>query len=114
MSLYTERWTARPAWLALSIPERIAYLDQLKEGIQALTAAGARLVGLVLNEVPHVSCQYVAVWAMPDGETLGRRLEEVLEEAGWHHYFQRAAASGLPTSEHLTFAPPRTAANGHG
>jgi hypothetical protein len=103
MSLYVERWSARPAWLDLSISERVAYLDQMEEGIRALTEAGATIVGLVLNEVglpPHRDCQYLAVWSMPDGASHVRMLQTILEEAGWDRYFE-------PIMEDDTKAIPR-------
>jgi hypothetical protein len=96
----------------MTIPERIAYLDKLDDGFRDLTAAGAQLLGVVLNEVPHVRCQYVAVWAMPEGTALSRRLEAVLEDAGWHRFFRRATASTTRVEPLGRGASRHVAANG--
>ncbi len=113
MSIYTERWIARPKWLALSIPERIAYLDEMEAGMREITEDGARLIGLALNEdrrLHNRRCCYVAVWDMPDEDPQGRRLDAVLEAAGWHRYFKRAS-DVLNTVQTGAALPTRIAAN---
>jgi Asp-tRNA(Asn)/Glu-tRNA(Gln) amidotransferase A subunit family amidase len=120
MSLYVERWHARPAWLDLSISERVAYLDQMEEGIRALTEAGATVVGLVLKEVglpDHRDCQYIAVWSMPDGPANVRMLDAILEEAGWGRYFNPVEtgdekAPRLRPRRTRTAMPSRSRTNG--
>jgi hypothetical protein len=98
MPVHVEVWDARSSWLALSIPDRIAYLDRMGADIQALTDAGASLLGMVLRESQsprRASCRYVAVWSMPDDSCI-RRLDEMLAGAGWHTYFTRGDEHGAP------------------
>lgn len=92
MSVHVEVWDARPAWLALSIEDRIAYLDRMNERLRAFTQAGARLVGVALTEptlaAPY-GTTYVAAWSLPKGGVQVRMLDTILEAAGWHEYFER-------------------------
>lgn len=116
MSLYTERWIARPAWLALPISERIAYLDQMEAGMRALADAGAILIGLVLDEAQppvHSSDRYLAVWVMPE-EAQVRMLESMLKEAGWHRYFRRADETSEPERTRASLFPSTPPSHWHG
>ena len=119
MSLYTERWIARPAWLALPISERIAYLDQMEAGMRALADAGAILIGLVLDEAQppvHSSDRYLAVWVMPE-EAQVRMLESMLKEAGWHRYFKPVGedeANAIPPGPRRTGATMPSSARTNG
>jgi hypothetical protein len=92
MPLYVEVWDARSAWLALSIDERIAYLDRMNESLHAFTQTGARLVGVALTDptlaAPY-GTTYVAAWSLPEGGVQVRMLDAILEAGGWHEYFDR-------------------------
>ena len=105
MLLYVEVWDARPAWLALSIQDRITYLDQMESSMQALAAAGASLVGMGLreSEAPCLeTSRYVAVWSMPDEQTI-RLLNEILTAVGWHTYFKRGEDRSAPVASKSLF-----------
>lgn len=94
MSIQVEVWDARPAWLALSVQDRIDFLDQMAPGMEALTDAGASLVGAVLKEFHSpfpAATRYVAVWSMPDGAEQVQMLNEILEAAGWGEYFREGS-----------------------
>jgi hypothetical protein len=96
MPLYTEHWSARPAWLALSLDERIRYLDQLGPAIDRLVASGVTLLGVVLREsrlLHRSDCHYLAVWHMPAGVSQAHMLESALAAAGWEVYFEPATAA---------------------
>ena len=89
MVLYHERWTARPSWQALSLPERLDYLDRMGAALQALTDAGATLLGAALTEsirLDRAGCYYQALWSMADPAQI-QQLHTVLRDAGWHDYF---------------------------
>lgn len=103
MYLHVERWTARSAWLALSLRDRIHYLDQMGPSFQSLTASGARLIGTVLRDDGASSdgVQYLAVWAMPEGPSQVQLLEEVLDAFGWEDYFR-------PTTDRRAARTPET------
>lgn len=98
MYLHVERWAARPAWLALSLQDRIDFLDRMGPSLQALFRSGARLVGAVLNDdlASSSTVRYMAVWAMPNGREQVRLLEQILEGAGWQDYF-RPSSEREPT-----------------
>lgn len=96
MYLYVELWNARPEWLALSGEEKQAYLKQVGTGIQTLTDAGVELVGFALNEeeTPYrAAYRYLAAWKMPGKEQI-ILLENILEQARWHDYFDQVNARG--------------------
>jgi hypothetical protein len=108
MSIYVEHWTARPAWLSLSVPERIRYLDQFGPALEAFADTGGRFLGMVLHEPegrPPLECQYLALWAMPDGADQIAQLNAILREAGWDAYFERGDAEQAD----LRPAPPAVA-----
>jgi hypothetical protein len=97
MYLYIELWNARPAWLALSQQERGAYMAQLAPAIGQLLSVGIEIVGWSLNDADtpyHSDYQYLAVWKIPDHSAV-QLLETVVEQAGWHHYFEQVNARGL-------------------
>lgn len=123
MPLYTEHWSARPVWLALSIDERIRLLDPLGPVIDRLLASGAMLIGVAFCEsrLRHRDdAQYLAPWRMPAGEPQRRTLETALAAAGWGRYVEPVAASPLSVLEasnsprSSTREPrDRASANGH-
>lgn len=91
MPLYIEHWNARPSWLALPLADRIEYLDEMGPAIESLNQEGATLVGMALTEDDdndRTDEHYVAIWLMPDGTDQVRQLEDTLESAGWHKYFE--------------------------
>ena len=97
MHLYVELWNARPEWLALSEGARQNYIAQVGPGIKKLGEAGVELGGFALNDpdTPHRSAyRYLAVWKMPGGRSQVRLLEQILDEAGWHDYFEQVNARG--------------------
>lgn len=96
MHLYVELWKARPAWLALSAEERERYVAQLGPAIDQLLEAGIELVGFAIADAdaPHAAeYPYLAVWRMPTLE-LARALEQTVESAGWHQYFEQVNSRG--------------------
>jgi hypothetical protein len=104
MHLYVEVWNARPAWLALSIQDRISYLDRMERDMQALLRTGATLVGVALTESARSvsdGARYVAVWVMPEGGAQVQLLDAILDAAGWEDYFERDA-DRTPTLESKT------------
>lgn len=105
MPLHVEVWDARSSWLTLSISDRIAYLDRMASGMQALTDAGTSLVGMVLQEsnAPcSSSARYVAVWSMPDQQAV-QLLDRILTAVGWRTYFTRADERRVPVASKSLF-----------
>ena len=92
----------------------------MEEGIRILAEAGATVVGLVLKEVglpPHRDCRYVAVWSMPEGAAHERMLDAILEEAGWHRYFDPVGedeANAIPPGPRRTGVTMPTSARTNG
>lgn len=96
MHLYIELWNAKDAWLDLSEAERRKYVEQVGPGIGQLQEAGVELIGFARNdeETPHrAGYRYLAAWTMPGREQV-ELLEGILEEAGWHQYFEQVNARG--------------------
>lgn len=96
MHLYVELWKARPAWRALAVAEREAYVAQLGPAIGQLLATGVELVGFALADADapyEAGYTYIAVWKMPDVNG-ARTLESTVDGAGWHRYFEQVNARG--------------------
>jgi len=96
MYLYVELWKPREAWIALSIQERSSYMSQLGPAIGELTKAGVELIGWSLNdsETPYgADYRYIAVWRMPNRDAV-KQFEQVVEQSGWHRYFEQVNARG--------------------
>jgi hypothetical protein len=96
MYLYVELWKARPEWYALAKEERTEYMAQVGPSLQQLVDEGIELLGFGLNETetPHrADYKYVAIWRIPE-KKLVIRLESVVNEAGWHDYFDQANVRG--------------------
>lgn len=96
MYLYIELWKARPKWLALSLQERTDYLLKAGHSIQSILDEVGVDFFSVLND-PDISHQidyrYINLWKMPN-RALVRQLEEAVEQAGWHRYFEQVNAGG--------------------
>jgi len=106
MYLHVEHWRARPAWLALSISDRISYLGRMGAAVQAPTRTGVRLLGVSVRTDDRSSRpgeQYVAAWAMPGGAAQGRQLEHILAAAGWHDYFAPGSDRGARSAARSLF-----------
>lgn len=96
MHLYVELWKPRPAWFALTAVEREAYVAQLGPAIGGLLESGIELLGFAMNDgdVPYsAEYPYLAVWRMPT-VAHARQLENLVDAAGWHHYFEQVNARG--------------------
>lgn len=97
MPLHVEIQHARPAWLSLSISDRIEYLDRVGRGLRSLLDSGVELVGFVLNDAQSskpADYHYIAVWYVPDGQAQIRMLESILGKAGWDEYFEPVDRQG--------------------
>ncbi len=95
MSLYAEHWIARPAWLALSIPDRLAFLDRIGPEMDQFVGRGAELVGVALRETRFLhrsDCDYIALWSMTDDVEQVAQLDGILEAIGWSDFFDRGCA----------------------
>jgi hypothetical protein len=106
MYLYVELWKPREAWMALPIQERSSYMSQLGPALGELTKAGVELIGWSLNdsETPYgADYRYLAVWRMPNQETV-KQFEKVVEQSGWHRYFEQVNARGELVSPDLVIA----------
>ena len=105
MYLYAELWSTKPEWEALSVEEQQEFLARVGPSVQKLQDAGVEVVGFEIQDadVPYASPhRYLAVWKMPD-LSLCERLEEAVESAGWHRYFDQVNLRGplMPPPEAL-------------
>ncbi len=96
MYLYVELWKARPAWFALSAAERAGYMENVGPAIGQLLGAGIELLGFALadSDTLHgAEYTYLAAWRMPSKE-LALALEQAVDGASWHVYFEQVNARG--------------------
>jgi len=96
MYLYVELWKARPAWLALSAAQRADYMKQVEPAIGQLLGAGIELLGFALADADTLhdaDYTYLAAWRMPSRE-LAVLLEQAVDGASWHVYFEQVNARG--------------------
>jgi hypothetical protein len=91
MPLHVEIQQARPAWLSLSISDRIEYLDHVGDALRSLLDSDVELVGFVLNDAQSSTSadyHYIAVWYVPEGRAQIQMLRSILMKAGWDRYFE--------------------------
>ena len=96
MYFYVEHWKPRPKWLQLTAEDRGKFLFDVSPAIQGLVDAGAELVGYLINEQDSNDWKeggFLRVWRMPERE-FAQRIEEALEKAGWHEFFEPGHARG--------------------
>ncbi|AMR31519.1 hypothetical protein A0256_08800 [Mucilaginibacter sp. PAMC 26640] len=96
MKFYIEIWSAKKAWLDLSIDERTAYMAQLGPAIQQLTAMGVEVVTWASNDVATVNrlgYDFFAIWKFPTDE-LAKSFEALVTGSGWHNYFDQVNMKG--------------------
>lgn len=97
MYIYVELWKAKPEWLELSKEAREEYMSQLGPAMEEMAKAGIEIIGWALNDedTPHRGdYSYIAVWKMPTKEFV-LKLEENVEAAEWHKYFEQINARGV-------------------
>ena len=95
MFMYAELWNARPAWLALSQPEREQFFATLGPEVGVQLNAGCELVGLVIADTDtprRGDYQYLAIWRMAEAQVPS--FEEAWERLGWHGYFEQINVRG--------------------
>jgi len=95
MYMYAKLWNARPAWLALSQPEREQFFATLGPEVGAQLTAGCELVGLVIadTDTPRRGAyQYMAIWRMDQAQVPS--FEAAWERLGWHDYFEQVNVRG--------------------
>lgn len=96
MSFYIEHWKPRPKWLQLTPEDRGKFLFDVSPVIQGLADAGAELIGYLINEQDSNDWKeggFLRVWRMPERE-FAQRIEDALERAGWHEFFEPGHARG--------------------
>ncbi len=107
MYLYVEQWNVTQKWMELSKEDRRAYMNKVGEAINDLKKAGVENLGWAMNDehTPYRSeYRYMAVWKLPTLEDV-KRLEQSIEEAGWHKYFSQVNSRGkfIPLNEAIDF-----------
>lgn len=105
MRLYVELWNTRPAWLALSQPERERFFEAIGAALAVQLDAGCEFIGAVIADAdtPHRgNYQYMAMWRMDDG--LVRPFEAAWERLGWYTHFEQTNVRGTPVDAGALFA----------
>jgi len=94
--LYVEMWNARPAWIALSLDERKAFMEKVAEAAAALGPLGAELLGAWVNDEDtdhRADRTYFTVFRFPDKDSVAV-FEAIVRESGWYDYFDQVNGSG--------------------
>ena len=97
MYIYVELWKPKQAWLEMPPQDRTNYLDQLGPAIQKLLDMGIEMLSWSINDAdtPYpVNYPYFAIWKMPNKDAV-LQFEQVVDEAGWHNYFEQVNARGM-------------------
>jgi len=96
MHLYLELWKAKPAWRALPLAEREAFVAGLGPAIEKMLADGIELVAFARTD-PDTSHRadyaYIAAWRMPTRD-LAVTFERTVDGSGFHDYFEQVNARG--------------------
>ena len=96
MYYYIEQWKHRPEWIALTPADRGKFLFDLSPTLQGLVDGGAELVGYLINDTDthhRADFRFLRIWRIPEKE-FAQRIEEALEKAGWHEFFEHGNARG--------------------
>lgn len=97
MYLYIELWKAKDTWLALSETERTTFFSQAMPALGQMLQAGViEPLGIALNDADtplSSGYTFAAAWKLPNKET-AQELENAVEAAGWHNYFEQVNARG--------------------
>ncbi|MBP6116150.1 MAG: hypothetical protein KBC57_04780 [Neisseriaceae bacterium] len=103
-----ELYTPKTSWLNLAEPAKQAYLDQVKQGMAALSDLGVQILALApaqANPQPQYDSphRYVGIWAFPSPE-VRQALLHGIAATGWYDYFDHVNASvdGGDLPSHLT------------
>ena len=96
MKFYVEVWSAKQAWLDLSIEDRGAYMAQVGPAIQQLLEQGVEIITWGENDtdtVERLGHDFFAVWKFPTDE-LAKSFEALVTGAGWYNYFDQLNLKG--------------------
>lgn len=98
MKYYIEAWSAKQAWLDLSVEERAAYMGQVGPAIQQFLDQGVEIITWSDNDgdtYERLEYDFFAVWKFPTDE-LAKSFEELVTAAGWYNYFGQVNLKGSP------------------
>jgi hypothetical protein len=96
MYLYVEMWNAKPTWLALSLPERQAFMAKVAEAAKALGPLGAEVLGAWINDADvdnRLGMTYFTAFRFPSKEAV-KGFEAIVRESGWYDLFEQTNSSG--------------------
>lgn len=96
MKTYIALWKARQSWMNLSQEERAKYMGKLERAIQLMLEKGVEVIawGVIDNfTFRRIDYDFFAVLRFTDTLAI-QELEKLLEDVGWHHYFDQANAMG--------------------
>ena len=99
MITYIELWKAKQSWTDLPAAQRSAYMNGLGPVIQQLLDKGVQIVSWGKSEpatFKRIDYDYFAVWSFPNLES-AQQFEKIVDEAGWHNYFDQVNAMGTTT-----------------
>jgi len=95
MCYYIEEWKPKREWLEMTPGDRGKFLFDHSPAIQNLIDDGAELIGYCVNHNGQSdrTDHFLRVWRLPHKDFV-QRIDETLERAGWHLFFERGDARG--------------------
>lgn len=89
MYIHVQCWQVKPSWRSLPLKKQIAYFNKVKQLVQNLHLAGARLLNCPFEQyhLNFLRNRYLVIWKLHSQE-LTSLLEATMQTAGWHHYFE--------------------------
>ena len=97
MYLFVKLWNPKPAWYALSEPDREAFIAQAQTAMQAVSEKGLETIGWMelRDEDNHKNSGYkfASIYKVPD-RFVAIRFHNAMEEFGWYRYFDQVNAVG--------------------
>lgn len=95
MQVFIGMWKAKDTWLALSQPQRTAYLSKVTAVTRLRLGNKAESIAWGENRHEATAAQWMffCVWRFPTAE-MGDAYLAVLNENGWNEYFETQSLRG--------------------
>ena len=86
-----EIWSAKPAWLELSVEQRGAYMNNVGAAMEQMTKDGIKMLTWSYNDPAtdeRAKYDYFAIWTFPNQE-IANGFFATVKGAGWYKYFDQ-------------------------
>ena len=100
MYLFLELWSAKESWLSLSETEKSEFFKKISDGVKDILEPDCKAIGWAINDpdtAERLDYEYLALWQMPDKETV-EIFEKRIQELGWFEHFKQQHMRGKDIS----------------